>query len=137
MRARHVVAAALAATALIPTTAAAATGPAPVAHWAFDEGSGTTAADSAGGHTATLVGGATWGQPIKGASALATNGTSVKKRMIAGAGRRIVPADGSKIGRVELAHLCPIDQVDLVPTGKSADAVAALRERGCDVRIVD
>lgn len=31
-----------------------------VAHWAFDEGSGTSAADSAGTHTGTLVSSPTW-----------------------------------------------------------------------------
>jgi hypothetical protein len=31
-----------------------------IANWKFDEGGGTTAADSAGGHTATLHGGATF-----------------------------------------------------------------------------
>jgi DeoR family transcriptional regulator, aga operon transcriptional repressor len=61
----------------------------------------------------------------------------VKKRMIRTAGRNIVLADGSKIGAVELAHLCPIGEVDMVITGESADAVAveALRERGCEVRV--
>ena len=56
----------------------AAGGPAPVAHWAFDEGSGTTAADSAGAHPATLLGGAGWTPGIRGASALATNGTFLR-----------------------------------------------------------
>jgi DeoR family transcriptional regulator of aga operon len=62
----------------------------------------------------------------------------VKKRMIAAAGRRIVLADGSKIGAVGLARLCGVEDVDLVITGASADpaAVEALRERGCDVRVV-
>jgi DeoR family transcriptional regulator of aga operon len=62
----------------------------------------------------------------------------VKKRMIAAAGRRVVLADGSKIGAVELARLCPISEVDLVITGQSADpaAVEALEERGCEVRVV-
>jgi DeoR family transcriptional regulator, aga operon transcriptional repressor len=61
----------------------------------------------------------------------------VKKRMIAAAGRRVVLADGSKLGTVALARLCPLEAVDLVITGRSADpaAVDALRERGCDVRI--
>jgi len=47
------------------------------ARWHFDEGSGTTAADSSGnGNTATLVG-ATWGSlPREGNSDLNTNGTS-------------------------------------------------------------
>jgi DeoR family transcriptional regulator of aga operon len=62
----------------------------------------------------------------------------IKKRMIAAAGRRVVLADGSKIGAVRLARLCGIEDVDLVITGRSADpeAVGALRERGCEVRVV-
>lgn len=62
----------------------------------------------------------------------------VKKRMLAAAARRIVLADGSKLGRVEVARLCDIGEVDLVITGTSADPtmVEALRDRGCDVRVV-
>jgi len=47
-------------------------------------------------------------------------------------------ADGSKIGRTELASLCPVERVDLLVTGESADpaVVERLRRRGCDVRIV-
>jgi DeoR family transcriptional regulator of aga operon len=63
----------------------------------------------------------------------------VKKRMIAAAARRVVLADGSKIGKVALARLCAVEDVDLIVTGRSADpaAVEALRERGCEVRVVD
>jgi DeoR family transcriptional regulator, aga operon transcriptional repressor len=62
----------------------------------------------------------------------------VKKRMLSVATRRIVLADGSKLGRVEVARLCDIGDVDTLVTGRSADpaVVAALRERGCDVRVV-
>ena len=62
----------------------------------------------------------------------------VKKRMLAVAARRIVLADGSKLGRVEVARLCDVGDVDMVLTGRSADqaAVDALRDRGCDVRVV-
>jgi len=62
----------------------------------------------------------------------------VKKRMLAVATRRIVLADGSKLGRVEVARLCDIGDVDTVITGRSADAevIDALRDRGCDVRVV-
>jgi len=62
----------------------------------------------------------------------------VKKRMLAAATRKIVLADGSKLGRVEVARLCDIDEVDLLITGNSADpaVVEALRDRGCDVRVV-
>jgi len=64
---------------------------------------------------------------------------AMKKRMIAAAGRRVVLADGSKIGAVELARLCPVDEIDLVITGPSADpgAVEALKERGCEVRVAE
>jgi DeoR family transcriptional regulator, aga operon transcriptional repressor len=63
----------------------------------------------------------------------------IKKRMIAAAGRCVVLADGSKIGAVEVGRLCPVDDVDLIITGSSADpgGVEALRERGCEVRVVD
>ncbi|MFE2432091.1 LamG-like jellyroll fold domain-containing protein [Streptomyces sp. NPDC059373] len=45
--------------------------PAPAAHWAFDEGTGTTAADdSGGGHTLTLNGAAAWGAGKSGAYSL-------------------------------------------------------------------
>jgi DeoR family transcriptional regulator of aga operon len=62
----------------------------------------------------------------------------VKKRMLAVAARRIVLADGSKLGRVEVARLCDIADIDMLVTGRSADpaVVEALRDRGCDVRVV-
>jgi DeoR family transcriptional regulator of aga operon len=62
----------------------------------------------------------------------------VKKRMLAVATRRIVLADGGKLGRVEVARLCGVGDVDMVITGRSADTavVEALRDRGCDVRVV-
>jgi len=57
-----------------PSPAAAATGPAPTSRWMFDEGTGQTAADSAGTHPATLVGNAGWTAGIQGPSALMTDG---------------------------------------------------------------
>ena len=62
----------------------------------------------------------------------------VKKRMLGVAARRIVLADGGKLGRVEVARLCGVDDVDMVITGRSADpaVVEALRDRGCDVQLV-
>jgi DeoR family transcriptional regulator of aga operon len=61
----------------------------------------------------------------------------VKKQMLAVAKRRIVLADGSKLGRVEVARLCGIGDIDMLITGRSADpaTVEALRDRGCDVRV--
>jgi DeoR family transcriptional regulator, aga operon transcriptional repressor len=57
--------------------------------------------------------------------------------MLASARRRVVVADGSKVGRVELARLCGVDEVDLLITDASADerVVAALRETGLEVQI--
>ncbi|RCH67336.1 alpha-L-arabinofuranosidase [Streptomyces sp. SDr-06] len=54
-----------------PARAAEAALPLPVAHWAFDEGAGTTAADSSGrGRALTLAEGARWGAAKSGAAAL-------------------------------------------------------------------
>lgn len=44
--------------------------------WTFDEGTGPTSGDAAGGHTATLQGGAGWAAGVQGPSALAVNGTT-------------------------------------------------------------
>jgi len=62
----------------------------------------------------------------------------VKRQMLRIARRRIVLADGGKIGRIELAHLCPVEEIDMLITGESADPEVrdALRERGCEVRVV-
>jgi len=55
--------------------------------------------------------------------------------MLKAARRVVVVADGSKLGRVELATLCPVEDVDLLLTGESADplVVERLRRRGLDV----
>ncbi|WP_143120647.1 LamG domain-containing protein [Actinacidiphila alni] len=44
--------------------------------WSFDEGTGTSAADSVGGHTATLGGGATWSSRARLGKSLITNGST-------------------------------------------------------------
>jgi DeoR family transcriptional regulator, aga operon transcriptional repressor len=77
--------------------------------------------------------------PVGGVTNINLPEAQVKKRMLAVATRRIVLADGSKLGRVEVARLCGIGDVDMVITGRSADpaVVEALRDRGCDVRVVD
>jgi len=63
----------------------------------------------------------------------------IKRRMLRIAARRVVLADGSKLGRIELAHLCPIDAIDIVITGASADRdiIASIRERGCEVVVAE
>jgi DeoR family transcriptional regulator, aga operon transcriptional repressor len=76
--------------------------------------------------------------PVGGVTNVNLPEAEVKKRMLKAAQRVVVLADGSKIGRTELAHLCPIDRVDLVITGESADpqVVEQLRKRECEVKIV-
>lgn len=59
----------------------------------------------------------------------------IKRRMLRAAHRRVVVADGSKVGGVKLAHLCDIDEIDLLITDSSADPalVKALREKDLEV----
>jgi DeoR/GlpR family transcriptional regulator of sugar metabolism len=55
------------------------------------------------------------------------------------AARRVfVVGDGSYIGRILLATICPVEEIDLLITGASAVplVVERLRRRGVDVRIV-
>ncbi len=61
--------------------------------------------------------------------------TEIKKLLIARSVRRVVCADGSKLGQVALAHVCALDEVDLLLTDERADPelVAALRETGLEV----
>jgi DeoR family transcriptional regulator, aga operon transcriptional repressor len=61
----------------------------------------------------------------------------VKQQILHSARRTVILADGSKIGRIELAQLCAVDEVDTVITDETASppVVAALRDRGCEVVI--
>ncbi|KJC65804.1 DeoR/GlpR family DNA-binding transcription regulator [Agreia bicolorata] len=63
----------------------------------------------------------------------------IKRRMLGAATRRIVLADGSKIGQVHLGRVAPVDGIDSVITGDSARAapLAELREAGLDVTRID
>jgi DeoR/GlpR family transcriptional regulator of sugar metabolism len=86
----------------------------------------------------TLLLGCNGVDPAAGVTNINLPEAEVKKRMLKAAKRVVVLADGSKLGRTELAHLCPVERVDLVITGESADpaVVEELRERDCEVRIV-
>jgi DeoR family transcriptional regulator, aga operon transcriptional repressor len=63
--------------------------------------------------------------------------TEVKKLILRSSQRRVVVADGSKLGEVALAHVCDLDDVDLLLTSADADPelVAALRGTGLDVQL--
>jgi DeoR family transcriptional regulator of aga operon len=86
----------------------------------------------------TLILGCNGVDPVGGVTNVNLPEAEVKRRMLKAAQRVVVLADGSKVGRTELALLCPVDRVDLLLTGQSADreVVERLRERDCDVRIV-
>ncbi|MEY9965362.1 alpha-L-arabinofuranosidase [Streptacidiphilus sp. MAP12-16] len=61
----------------LATATPAAAAPTLAGHWALDEGSGSSAADSSGiGHTGTVGAGASWTAGQVGAHALTLNGTS-------------------------------------------------------------
>jgi len=53
--------------------------------------------------------------------------------------RRVVCADGSKLGRVSLAHVCDLDDIDLLITDVDADPelVQSLRETGLEVVLAE
>ena len=86
----------------------------------------------------TLLLGCNGVHPTGGITNINLPEAQVKRHMLAVARRRVVLADSSKIGRIELSHLCGVDEVDMVLTGRTADheVVAALRERACEVQLV-
>ena len=86
----------------------------------------------------TLLLGCNGVDPVGGVTNVNLPEAEVKRKMLKAAQRVVVLADGSKIGQTELALLCPVDRIDLLLTGESADptVVERLGELGCDVRIV-
>jgi DeoR family transcriptional regulator of aga operon len=62
----------------------------------------------------------------------------MKRRMLRAARRRVILADGSKVGAVELVPLCDVSEADLLLTSEPVDPrrLEALRARGLDVRVV-
>ena len=63
--------------------------------------------------------------------------TEVKKLLIRASENRVVCADSTKLGQVALAHVCDLDDVDLLVTDDGADPqlVATLRDIGLDVML--
>ena len=61
----------------------------------------------------------------------------VKRAMLLGARRRVIVADASKLGEVEVAKVCDLHEASLVVTDASADAslVSELRDAGIDVAV--
>jgi DeoR family transcriptional regulator, aga operon transcriptional repressor len=60
--------------------------------------------------------------PVAGVTNVNLPEVSMKQRMLRSGRRRIVVADGSKVGQVSLGHVCGTADVDLLVTGASAPA---------------
>ena len=60
---------------------------------------------------------------------------SMKRAMLAAARRRVIVADGNKLGEIELARVCELDEIHLLVTDANADtqSVEELRKAGLDV----
>lgn len=63
--------------------------------------------------------------------------TEVKRRMLRAA-RRVIVADSAKVGRVEVAYLCDVEDVNLLITDEGGDPgeLGALRERNLEILLV-
>lgn len=63
--------------------------------------------------------------------------TEIKRMVLRASQQRIVCADSSKLGQVSLAHVCGLDEVDLLITDDQADPelLAALRNTGLAVTV--
>ncbi|GAA4051986.1 DeoR/GlpR family DNA-binding transcription regulator [Nonomuraea soli] len=61
----------------------------------------------------------------------------MKQRMLRAATRRIMVADSSKLGVIEMAPVCELAGIHLLVTGEQADpdTVKALRERGLEIQL--
>jgi DeoR family transcriptional regulator of aga operon len=61
----------------------------------------------------------------------------VKRAMLLAARRRVIVADGSKVGQVELAKVCDIEEVNLLVTDATADpeVVTEIAAAGCRVEL--
>jgi DeoR family transcriptional regulator, aga operon transcriptional repressor len=75
--------------------------------------------------------------PERGVTNVNLPEAEVKRRMLALAARRVIVADGSKLGEVAVAHLCGVTEIDLLLTGASAPAavLGALRALGVTVEL--
>ncbi len=63
--------------------------------------------------------------------------THVKQLMLRAAQRRVVCADHRKVGAVALAHVCDLEDIDLLVTDHAADPelLAGLRDTGLEVQL--
>jgi DeoR family transcriptional regulator of aga operon len=97
---------------------------------------GTAILEQIHGHLAVL--GCHGIDPQAGVTGTNVSETEIERFMLKTAKRRILVADGSKVGVVSLVHLYDIDEIDLLITDRSADpaVIAALREHGVEIHVV-
>jgi DeoR family transcriptional regulator of aga operon len=62
--------------------------------------------------------------------------TTVKRALLRAARRRVVVADGSKLGDVQLARICGVDEVDLLVSDAGADPVEVEALRAVELEVV-
>ncbi len=72
-------------------------------------------------HAHTVFLGCNGVSPVSGITNINLPEATIKQRMLRAAKRRVVVADSSKIGVVELAHLCWLDEIDILVTDSNAD----------------
>jgi DeoR family transcriptional regulator of aga operon len=89
-------------------------------------------------HADVVFLGCTGVHPTGGVTNLNLPETQVKQAMLRAARRRVVVADGSKFGEIELARVCPVEDAHLIITDASADpeVVEQLRALGVAVELV-
>ncbi len=87
-------------------------------------------------HAHVTIVGAEGMEATAGLTAAAAAEAEVQRLMLDAGRRRVVVADGTRVGEVSLVHVAPSEGVDLVITDGTADAeaVAALREREVEVQ---
>jgi DeoR family transcriptional regulator of aga operon len=73
--------------------------------------------------------------PLAGVTNVNLPEAEIKRAMLLACRRRVIVADGSKVGEVELAKVCDIEEVSLLITDPTADpeVVAEIAAAGCQV----
>jgi DeoR family transcriptional regulator, aga operon transcriptional repressor len=73
--------------------------------------------------------------PVRGVTNVNLPEAEVKRQMLSAARRRVIVADGSKLGQVAAVHLCPVADVDRVVTGVSAPRGVVAELEGLRVEV--
>jgi DeoR family transcriptional regulator, aga operon transcriptional repressor len=90
-------------------------------------------------HAGTAFVGCNGVDPVAGITNVNLPETEIKRLMLHASQQRVACADASKLGRVSLAHVCDLDDIDLLITDTGADPqlVQSLRETGLEVVLAE